>query len=83
MPADPDALAAAGVHRRRRLRQLDGGRPPAPGLPRRRLRRPASWPVSNVFSLGDVVLVVAALLALHCLCGSRLALVRFAAPRAR
>ena len=44
---------------------------------------PASWPVSNVFSVGDVVLVVAALLALHCLCGSRLALVRFAAPLAR
>jgi hypothetical protein len=41
---------------------------------------PASWPVSNVFSVGDVILVAAALLALHCLCGSRLALVRFAAP---
>jgi hypothetical protein len=44
---------------------------------------PASWPVSNVFSVGDVILVVAALLALHCLCGSRLVLVRFAAPLAR
>jgi hypothetical protein len=33
--------------------------------------------------VGDVILVVAALLALHCLCGSRLALVRFAAPLAR
>jgi hypothetical protein len=33
--------------------------------------------------VGDVVLVVAALLALHCLSGSRLALVRFAAPPAR
>jgi len=44
---------------------------------------PASWPVSNVFSVGDVILVVAALLALHCLCGSRLALARFAAPHAR
>ena len=36
--------------------------------------------MSNVFSVGDVILVAAALLALHCLCGSRLALVRFAAP---
>jgi hypothetical protein len=44
---------------------------------------PASWPVSNVFSVGDVILVVAALLALHCLCGSRLALARFAAPHPR
>jgi hypothetical protein len=43
---------------------------------------PSSWPVSNVFSIGDVVLVVAALLALHCLCGSRLALPRSAAPLA-
>jgi len=39
--------------------------------------------VSNVFSVGDVILVVAALLALHCLCGSRLALARFAVPHAR
>ena len=38
--------------------------------------------MSNVFSVGDVILVVAALLALHCLCGSRLALLRFAAPLA-
>jgi hypothetical protein len=44
---------------------------------------PSSWPVSNVFSVGDVILVIAALLALHCLCGSRLALPRFAAPLAR
>jgi hypothetical protein len=48
MPADAEALAAAGVLQR-----------------------------------GDVVLVVAALLALHCLCASRLALVRFAVPLAR
>jgi hypothetical protein len=44
---------------------------------------PSSWPVSNVFSVGDVVLALAALLAVHCLCGSRLALPRFAAPLAR
>ena len=37
---------------------------------------PSSWPVSNVFSVGDVILVVAALLALHSVCGSRLALPR-------
>jgi hypothetical protein len=41
---------------------------------------PSSLPVSNVYSVGDVVLVAAVLLALHCLCGSRLALARFATP---
>jgi hypothetical protein len=29
---------------------------------------PSSWPVSNVFSVGDVVLVASALLAVHCVC---------------
>jgi hypothetical protein len=41
---------------------------------------PSSWPVSNVFSVGDVILVVAALLALHRVCGSRLARRRLAGP---
>jgi hypothetical protein len=45
---------------------------------------PASWPVSNVFSIGDVVIVVGTFLALHTIAGSRLAVRRFAAPaRAR
>jgi hypothetical protein len=34
---------------------------------------PAGWPGANVFSAGDVVMVLGALLALHALCGSRLA----------
>jgi hypothetical protein len=41
---------------------------------------PASWPVSNVFSIGDVVIVVGALLALHTIAGSRIAVRRFATP---
>jgi hypothetical protein len=84
MPADPDALAAAGVH------QQAGEFANSTALAHPHLSFlgdvfavPSSWPVSNVFSLGDVVLVVSALLALHCLCGSRLALPRFAAPLAR
>jgi uncharacterized protein DUF5317 len=43
---------------------------------------PASWPVSNVFSVGDVVIALGAFLALHTICGSRLALPRLAAPLA-
>jgi hypothetical protein len=84
MPADAEALAAAGVH------QTAGDfanstvvAPPHVAFLGDVFAVPASWPVSNVFSVGDVVLVVAALLALHCLCASRLALVRFAAPLAR
>jgi hypothetical protein len=84
MPADAEALAAAGVH------QTAGDFANSTVLAHPRVAFlggvfavQASWPVSNVFSVGDVVLVVAALLALHCLCASRLALVRFAAPLAR
>jgi hypothetical protein len=74
MPADPDALAAAGL-------RLDAGEfSNSSALARPRLaflgdvfHVPASWPVSNVFSVGDVVLVLGALLALHTICGSRLA----------
>jgi hypothetical protein len=41
---------------------------------------PSAWPVSNVFSVGDVLILLGALLAMHCVCGSRLALRRFAVP---
>jgi hypothetical protein len=41
---------------------------------------PSSWPVSNVFSVGDVLILLGALLAMHCVCASRLALRRFAIP---
>jgi hypothetical protein len=33
---------------------------------------PASWPLSNVFSIGDVILVAGAALLVHRVCGSRL-----------
>jgi Family of unknown function (DUF5317) len=41
---------------------------------------PSSFPVSNVFSVGDVLILVGALLAMHCICASRLAVRRFAVP---
>jgi hypothetical protein len=41
---------------------------------------PSSFPISNVFSVGDVLILLGALLALHCICGSRVALRRFAVP---
>ena len=44
---------------------------------------PAGWPGANVFSVGDVLLVAGALLALHVICGSRLGMIvqRAALPR--
>ena len=81
MPADPDALAAAGIQ------QQAGDFANSTAVAHAHLAFlgdvfavPSSLPVSNVYSVGDVVLVVAALLAVHCVCGSRLALRRFATP---
>src|SRR4051794_24977186 len=41
---------------------------------------PSAFPVSNVFNVGDVLILLGALLAMHCVCASRLALRRFAVP---
>jgi hypothetical protein len=41
---------------------------------------PSSFPISNVFSIGDVLILLGALLAMHCICASRIALRRFAVP---
>ena len=84
MPADPDALARAGVVQEAGdfANSTAVAHPHVPFLGDV-FAVPSSWPVSNVFSVGDVILVVAALLALHCLSGSRLALPRFAAPLPR
>jgi hypothetical protein len=80
MPADPDALAAAGIE------QKAGEFANSTAIAHPHLRFlgdvfavPSSWLASNVFSVGDVVLVIAAFLALHSVCGSRLARPRSAA----
>jgi hypothetical protein len=80
MPADPDALAAAGIEQK----AGDFANSTAVAHPHLSFLGdvfavPSSLPVSNVFSVGDVILVVAALLALHGVCGSRLAVQRSAA----
>jgi hypothetical protein len=41
---------------------------------------PSSFPISNVFSVGDVLILLGAMLAMHCVCASRLAVRRFAVP---
>jgi hypothetical protein len=74
MPASPAALAGAGLD------------PAAPGFqnstavsdPRLAFLGdvfyiPASWPLSNVFSVGDVLIALGVAWAVHGICGSRLA----------
>jgi hypothetical protein len=79
MPADPDALAAAGVEQKAGdFANSTAVAHPHLGFLGDVFAVPASWPVSNVFSVGDVILAIAALLALHSVCGSRLALRRSA-----
>lgn len=84
MPASASALAAAGVE------QQPGEFINSAALAHPKLAFvgdvfavPSSLPISNVYSVGDLMLVLAALLALHTICGSRLAIGRFAAPPAR
>jgi uncharacterized protein DUF5317 len=73
MPASPSALAGAGLP------------PDEPGFqnsaavadPRLAVlgdifHIPASWPLSNVFSVGDVLIALGVAWALHRICGSRL-----------
>jgi hypothetical protein len=42
---------------------------------------PSSWPVHNVFSVGDIVLFIGVAVLLHVSCASRLVPRRFAAAR--
>ena len=79
MPADPDAIEAAGIahkagdftnsarHERRAARASS-----ATSSTRR------AWlPIHNVFSIGDIEIVLGAFLLLHFVCGSRLVRVPF------
>ncbi len=72
MPASADALRTAG------LAVSDGGFQNSTGVDGAHLAWlgdifaiPASWPVHNVFSIGDVLLVVGVLAGLHIVCASR------------
>ncbi len=75
MPADPAALAAAGIA------TPAGEFSNSTAVAGAKLQflgdvlwLPSSWPVHNVFSIGDVLIVAGAFLALHTISGSRLAL---------
>jgi hypothetical protein len=73
MPADPDALAAAG-------KTVEAGEfinskavtDPKLGFLGDIIATPGSLPVSNVYSVGDVLILLGAFVLLHVACGSRL-----------
>jgi hypothetical protein len=73
MPADPGALRRAGMERHKgefqNSRQVDHPRLPVLGD---RFALPDSWPVSNVFSVGDVLIVIGAAVGMHQVCRSRI-----------
>src|SRR3954471_5116975 len=81
MPADPDALAGAGLADTvGEFANSSAVDQPALAWLGHVFAVPAAWPASNVFSVGDVVIVVAAIAAMHTLGGSRLALPGLASP---
>jgi uncharacterized protein DUF5317 len=73
MPADPGAMARAGmvVHAHEFANSTAVAHPRLAWLGDY-FAVPASIPLANVFSVGDVVLVIGAALVLHRACGSRL-----------
>ena len=82
MPADPDALAAAG-------KTVEAGEfinSAAVDEPRLAflgdiIATPGSLPVSNVYSIGDVLILLGAFVLVHVACGSRLVPRRWAVRR--
>jgi hypothetical protein len=80
MPADPDALAAAG----RTVPKAEFTNSTAVANPKLQflgdvIATPRSWPIHNVYSVGDLIIVLGVLVLLHVACGSRLVPRRFVA----
>jgi hypothetical protein len=72
MPASPVALRAAGRvrHKGQFLNSTSLNRPHLAFLGDN-FSVPHTWPLANVFSIGDVILAIGALLLLHSVCASR------------
>jgi hypothetical protein len=77
MPADPGAVRRAGMGREegtfQNSREVEEPRFAVLGD---RFAIPESWPASNVFSIGDVLIVLGATLGMHQVCRSRLVVKR-------
>ena len=73
MPADPDAVAAAGIAEDATQFANSAPTDNAPlGILGDVFHTPAWFAVHNVFSVGDVVIVIGAFVLLHRACGTRL-----------
>lgn len=74
MPARPEALAVAGIVQAPG-EFVNSGAVTAPKLwfLGDVFALPAGFPMANVFSVGDLLVVVGAFVLLHCVCGTRLA----------
>ena len=84
MPADPDAMASIG----RTVREGEFINSTVVEHPRLAflgdiIATPASWPVHNVYSVGDLLILTGAFVLLHVACGSRLVPRRLRAAAAR
>ena len=74
MPASPDALATAGLPAGGPgFQNSDAVADPRLAFLGDIFAIPASWPLSNVFSVGDVLIALGIVWALHRICRSRLA----------
>ncbi len=78
MPSDPDAMAAIG--RELGTREFDNSA--AVANPKLAflgdiIATPASWPVHNIYSVGDLLILAGAFVLVHVACGSRLVPRRF------
>ena len=78
MPADPDALEAIGrVPSSDEFINSTALEHPKLAFLGDIIPTPASWPVSNVYSVGDLLILTGAFVLLHAACGSRLVPRRF------
>jgi hypothetical protein len=72
MPASPTALAAAGLGTPEVFTNSGAVAGANLGFLGDVFSIPSGWPLANVFSFGDVVIVLGAAYGLHRICGSRL-----------
>lgn len=78
MPSDPDAMASIG----RAVSEGEFDNSAAVAHPKLAflgdiIATPASWPVHNIYSVGDLLILAGAFVLLHVACGSRLVPQRF------
>lgn len=78
MPADPDAIEAAGIAHKAGDFTNSAATTDAPlAFLGDVFHTPAWLPIHNVYSIGDIEIVLGAFLLLHFVCGSRLARIPF------